>query len=96
MYLMFLMKCSVDVRVLSFSKRNPDYDGKMTSSHIRHKIIPNLQYKTQKIRPESPQGGFVLYCSEHRFCYHKTGAAKAERGSRPCNPQIIETKEKIL
>ena len=57
MYLMFLTKCSGDVRVLSFSKNNPDNDGKMTSPRIRHRMIPNLQYKTKKIRPESSRAG---------------------------------------
>ena len=87
MYLMFLTKCSGDVRVLSLLQRKYDSDGKMTSSIIRQKIILLLQYKTPKIRPVSQQGGFVLYCSEHRLCYHKTGTANAERGSCPCNPK---------
>ena len=96
MYSMFLMKCSGDVRMLSFSKRNPDNDGKMTSSIIRQKIILLLQYKTPKIRPVSQQGGFVLYCSEHRLCYHKTGTANAERGSCPCNPKYTMKEGKTI
>ena len=63
MYLMFLTKCSGDVRVLSLLQRKYDSDGKMTSSIIRQKIILLLQYKTPKICPVSQQGGFVLYCS---------------------------------
>ncbi len=88
MYLMFLTKCSGDVRVLSLLQRKNDSDGKMTSSI--------LQYKTPKIRPVSPQGGFVLYCSEHRLCYHKTGTANAERGSCPCNPQYTMKEGKTI
>ncbi len=57
MYSMFLTKCSDDVRVLSFLQRKLDHDGKMTSSHIRHKIITILQYKTPKIRPENVRAG---------------------------------------
>ena len=57
MYSMFLMKCSDDVRVLSFLQRNSDDDSKMTSSIIRQKIIPLLQYKTPIIRPESSRAG---------------------------------------
>ena len=57
MYSMFLMKCSDDVRVLSFLQRNSDDDSKMTSSIIRQKIIPLLQYKTPKIRPETSRAG---------------------------------------
>ena len=57
MYSMFLMKCSGDVRVLSLLQRKYDSDGKMTSSIIRQKIIPLLQYKTPKIRPESSRAG---------------------------------------
>lgn len=86
MYLMFLTKCSGDVRVLSLLQRKYDSDGKMTSSIIRQKIILLLQYKTPKICPVSQQGGFVLYCSEHRFCKAKTDGVYAERGKCPCNP----------
>ena len=57
MYLMFLTKCSGDVRVLSLLQRKYDSDGKMTSSIIRQKIIPLLQYKTPKIRPENSRAG---------------------------------------
>lgn len=46
----------------------------------------NQQYKAKRIRPVSPQGGFVLYCSEHRFCKAKTDGVYAERGKCPCNP----------
>ena len=76
MYSMFLMKCSGDVRVLSLLQRKYDSDGKMTSSIIRQKIIPLLQYKTPKIRPEKQQGGFVLYCSKQGTCTPSSTAAE--------------------
>ena len=39
-------------------------DGKMPSHQYNHKININPQYKANRIRPELPQGRFVLYCSK--------------------------------
>ncbi len=57
MYSMFFTKFSGDIIVLAFLHRNSDDDSKITSSIIRQKIIPLLQYKTPKIRPESSRAG---------------------------------------
>ena len=89
MYLMFLTKCSGDVRVLSFPKNNPDNDGKMTSPRIRHRMIPNLQYKTKKIRPDSSGAGLSYTVASIGFVGTKP-AAKAERGSAPVTPSTIQ------
>ncbi len=70
----------------AFPHKESEIDGKMPSHQYNQKISINQQYKANRIRPESPQGGFVLYCSEHRFCKAKTDGVFAERGKCPCNP----------
>ena len=95
MYSMFLTKCSGDVRVLSLLQRKYDSDGKMTSSIIRQKIIPLLQYKTPKIRPENSRAGLSYTVASIGFVGTKPSAL-AERGSCPCDPEIQKYKEIII
>ena len=52
----------------------------LTAQQNYKKMKYYQQYKANRIRPVSPQGGFVLYCSEHRFCKAKTDGGNAERG----------------
>ena len=70
----------------AFLKEKTEIDGKTPSHQYNKKISINQQYKANRIRPESPQGGFVLYCSEHRFCKAKTDGVYAERGFAPVTP----------
>ena len=86
MYLMFLTKCSGDVRVLSFSKINPDNDSKMTSPHIRHRMIPNMQYKTTKIRPESSRAGLSYTVASIGFVTTKPERLKPKGAFAPVTP----------
>ena len=88
MYSMFLTKCSGDVRMLSFSKKNPDNDGKMTSSHIRHKIILNWQYKTQKIRPENNRAGLSYTVASIGFVTTKPERLKPKGAFAPVTPKL--------
>ena len=86
MYSMFLMKCSGDVRMLSFSKRNSDDDSKMTSSIIRQKIIPLLQYKTPKIRPESSRAGLSYTVASIGFVTTKPERLTTKGAHAPVTP----------
>ena len=86
MYSMFLTKCSGDVRMLSFSKRNPDNDGKMTSSIIRQKIIPLLQYKTPKIRPENSRAGLSYTVASIGFVTTKPERLTTKGAHAPVTP----------
>ena len=82
MYLMFLTKCSGDVRVLSLLQRKYDSDGKMTSSIIRQKIIPLLQYKTPKIRSENSRAGLSYTVASIGFVTTKSERLKP-KGALP-------------
>ena len=95
MYSMFLMKCSGDVRMLSFSKRNPDNDGKMTSSIIRQKIIPLLQYKTPKICPENSRAGLSYTVASIGFVTTKPERLTTKGAHAPVTPNTQSKKEKI-
>ena len=86
MYSMFLMKCSGDVRVLSLLQRKYDSDGKMTSSIIRQKIIPLLQYKTPKIRPESSRAGLSYTVASIGFVTTKPERLKPKGAHAPVTP----------
>ena len=86
MYLMFLTRCSGDVRVLSFSKDNPDNDDNMTSPRIRYKMIPNLQYKTKKIRPESSRAGLSYTVASIGFVGTEPERQKPKGAPAPVTP----------
>ena len=86
MYLMFLTKCSGDVRVLSLLQRKYDSDGKMTSSIIRQKIIPLLQYKTPKIRPESSRAGLSYTVASIGFVTTKPERLTTKGAHAPVTP----------
>ena len=40
----------------------------LTAQQNYKKIKINQQYKANRIRPVSPQGGFVVYCSKQGIC----------------------------
>ena len=40
----------------------------MTAQRNYRKMNSNQKYKANRIRPVSPQGGFVLYCSKQGIC----------------------------
>ena len=86
MYLMFLTKCSDDVRVLSLLQRKYDSDGKMTSSIIRQKIIPLLQYKTPKIRPETSRAGLSYTVASIGFVTTKPERLMPKGALAPVTP----------
>ena len=86
MYLMFLTKCSGDVRVLSLLQRKYDSDGKMTSSIIRQKIIPLLQYKTPKIRPENSRAGLSYTVASIGFVTTKPERLTTKGAHAPVTP----------
>jgi hypothetical protein len=86
MYLMFLTKCSGDVRVLSLLQRKYDSDGKMTSSIIRQKIIPLLQYKTPKIRPENSRAGLSYTVASIGFVTTKPERLMPKGALAPVTP----------
>ena len=86
MYLMFLTKCSGDVRVLSLLQRKYDSDGKMTSSIIRQKIIPLLQYKTPKIRPENSRMGLSYTVASIGFVTTKPERLMPKGALAPVTP----------
>ena len=86
MYSMFLMKCSGDVRVLSLLQRKYDSDGKMTSSLIRQKIIPLLQYKIPKIRPESSRAGLSYTVASIGFVTTKPERLTTKGALAPVTP----------
>ena len=86
MYLMFLTKCSGDVRVLSLLQRKYDSDGKMTSSIIRQKIIPLLQYKTPKICPENSRAGLSYTVASIGFVTTKPKRLTPKGAYAPVTP----------
>ena len=86
MYLMFLTKCSGDVRVLSLLQRKYDSDGKMTSSIIRQKIIPLLQYKTPKIRLENSRAGLSYTVASIGFVTTKPERLTTKGAHAPVTP----------
>ena len=86
MYSMFLTKCSGDVRVLSLLQRKYDSDGKMTSSIIRQKIIPLLQYKTPKIRPENSRAGLSYTVASIGFVTTKPERLMPKGAFAPVTP----------
>jgi hypothetical protein len=86
MYSMFLTKCSGDVRVLSLLQRKYDSDGKMTSSIIRQKIIPLLQYKTPKIRPENSRAGLSYTVASIGFVTTKPERLMPKGALAPVTP----------
>ena len=86
MYSMFLMKCSGDVRMLSLLQRKYDSDGKMTSSIIGQKIIPLLQYKTPKIRPESSRAGLSYTVASIGFVTTKPERLTTKGAHAPVTP----------
>ena len=86
MYLMFLTKCSGDVRVLSLLQRKYDSDGKMTSSIIRQKIIPLLQYKTPKICPENSRAGLSYTVASIGFVTTKPERLMPKGALAPVTP----------
>ena len=88
MYLMFLTKCSGDVRVLSLLQRKYDSDGKMTSSIIRQKIIPLLQYKTPKIRPENSRMGLSYTVASIGFVTTKPERLTTKGTLAPVTPKL--------
>lgn len=59
-----ILKCLIDGTMTAFLNGKTKIDGKMPSHQYNHKININPQYKANRIRPELPQGRFVLYCSK--------------------------------
>ena len=55
-----ILKCLIDGTMTAFLNGKTKIDGKMPSHQYNHKININPQYKANRIRPELPQGGFIM------------------------------------
>ena len=63
-----ISNCLIDGTMTAFFRIENELAITMTAQGNYQKINYNQQYKANRIRPVSPQGGFVLYCSKQGIC----------------------------
>ena len=63
-----ILNCLIDGTMTAFFRIKNELAVTMTAQVNYQKINYYYQYKANKIRPVSLQGGFVLYCSKQGIC----------------------------
>ena len=63
-----ILNCLIDGTMTAFFRIKNELAVTMTAQVNYQKINNYYQYKANRIRPVSPQGGFVLYCSKQGIC----------------------------